>query len=307
MYTIGQLAKISGLPVKTIRFYSDSGVLPERERTAAGYRLYQDEDRARLETIRTLREIGVDLRTIRDLGARELRDVLSLHLRTVEAQLKALQRTRAVLRATLDRGDPTDEDLRRLNALGRLGAREMVTLVDTFVHDVTGDNRARGRWLAGLSECMVPELPDEPTIEQLDAWLELTELLSDQDFRTGLRDQSADFWEHVDELDITAWQTSNRESTEQALTAHHGGIPPESPAAAPVLDVIMSTMAEGRGLRDGQDFRAAVRQSYEEHDPRAERYWELIAIIHGTPWPPEETFAHRWIAAALKCHDHPGT
>ena len=38
-FTIGELAKRTGLPVTTIRFYSDEGLLPPIDRTNAGYRL----------------------------------------------------------------------------------------------------------------------------------------------------------------------------------------------------------------------------------------------------------------------------
>ncbi|GAA0837912.1 MerR family DNA-binding transcriptional regulator [Streptosporangium amethystogenes subsp. fukuiense] len=54
-YTIGQLARLSGPPVKTIRSHSDIGVLPERGRTRSGYRLY-DDFRA------SLREMGGEFR-----------------------------------------------------------------------------------------------------------------------------------------------------------------------------------------------------------------------------------------------------
>jgi DNA-binding transcriptional MerR regulator len=40
LYGIGELARLTGLTVRTIRFYSDSGLLPPTERTHAGYRMY---------------------------------------------------------------------------------------------------------------------------------------------------------------------------------------------------------------------------------------------------------------------------
>ncbi|MFD0851997.1 MerR family DNA-binding transcriptional regulator, partial [Actinomadura adrarensis] len=40
LYTIGELARRTGLPVRTIRFYSDAGVVPPTDRNHAGYRLY---------------------------------------------------------------------------------------------------------------------------------------------------------------------------------------------------------------------------------------------------------------------------
>ena len=69
---IGLLARRSGLPVKTIRFYSDEGLLPPSDRTEAGYRLYGETELARLELIRTLRDAGVDLPTIRAVLERDL-------------------------------------------------------------------------------------------------------------------------------------------------------------------------------------------------------------------------------------------
>lgn len=289
-YTIGRLAKLTGLPVKTIRFYSDAGVLPERERTPAGYRIYGDEDRARLELIRTLREIGVDLATIRSLGDRRLRDVLDLHLKAVETQLKSLQRTGAVLRATLARGgDPAEEDLRRLHALGRLGAAEMGILLDEFVDEVGGDIEARHEWLTRMRDCMAPDLPEEPTAAQLDAWLELAELLADEDYRDSLRRQSRDFWQ--EERDDNAWHEINVQVMREALSASQAGIEPGSPESEPVLERILAVMGQSR---------EELLRGFDEHDPRAARLWELVSIIQETPWPPEPTIAYGWIEATLR-------
>ncbi|GAA2875823.1 MerR family transcriptional regulator [Streptosporangium fragile] len=296
-YTIGQLAKLSGLTVKTIRFYSDTGVLPERGRTRGGYRLYEDEDRVRLELVRTLREIGVDLATIRSLGERDLRQVLSLHLRAVEAQITSLQRTRAVLRATLERDTPSDDDLRRLNALGRLGAAETAALVNEFVDAVSGGNAAREEWLGGLRAAMVPDLPEEPSVGQLDAWLELTELLADDGFRASLRETATGFWRNAAAIDPTAWHEANALATRKALAAVREGVDPGSAAAAPVVTEILSLLAEAQGRTP-----EAVARDYAGHDPRASRYWELMATLDDAPWPPEPVVAHEWIGAAAAYH-----
>jgi DNA-binding transcriptional MerR regulator len=47
LFTIGQMAERTGLPVRTIRFYSDSGLVPPSTRSGSGYRLY---DTARRST-----------------------------------------------------------------------------------------------------------------------------------------------------------------------------------------------------------------------------------------------------------------
>ena len=62
--TIGELARRTGLPVRTLRFYSDRGLVEPAGRSDAGYRLYDEDAQARVALVRTLRELGVDLPTI---------------------------------------------------------------------------------------------------------------------------------------------------------------------------------------------------------------------------------------------------
>jgi MerR family copper efflux transcriptional regulator len=52
---IGEVARRTGLSVKTIRFYCDEGLLQPKGRSDAGYRLFDDENLAELTIIRALR------------------------------------------------------------------------------------------------------------------------------------------------------------------------------------------------------------------------------------------------------------
>lgn len=52
---IGELARRTGLPVKTIGDDCDEGLLQPRARSAAGYRLFDEENLAELTIIRALR------------------------------------------------------------------------------------------------------------------------------------------------------------------------------------------------------------------------------------------------------------
>ncbi|WP_256670364.1 MerR family transcriptional regulator [Nocardia cyriacigeorgica] len=64
LFTIGALAERTGLTVKTIRFYSDKGIVPPTAHSPTGYRLYDADAAARLELVRTLRELGIGLPTV---------------------------------------------------------------------------------------------------------------------------------------------------------------------------------------------------------------------------------------------------
>ncbi len=58
---IGEVAKRTGLSVKTIRFYCDQGLLQPSGRSEGGYRLFNEDCLAELTLIRTLRVMDVPL------------------------------------------------------------------------------------------------------------------------------------------------------------------------------------------------------------------------------------------------------
>lgn len=62
---IGEVARRSGLPVKTIRFYCDEGVIHPRARSTGGYRLFGDGVFAELILIRTLKAMDIPLQDVR--------------------------------------------------------------------------------------------------------------------------------------------------------------------------------------------------------------------------------------------------
>lgn len=66
-YRIRQIARRTALPVKTVGFDADLGLVPPAGRSAAGYRSFDVEPVARLEIVRSLRELGFDLAAVRRL------------------------------------------------------------------------------------------------------------------------------------------------------------------------------------------------------------------------------------------------
>ena len=62
---IGAIASRSGLPVKTVRFYSDEGLIHPSGRSDGGYRLYDESVLAELQLIRTLKAMEMPLEDVR--------------------------------------------------------------------------------------------------------------------------------------------------------------------------------------------------------------------------------------------------
>ena len=64
---IGEVSRLSGLTVKTIRFYCDEGLIQPSSRSEGGYRLFDDAVFAELNLIRTLRAMEIPLPDVRQI------------------------------------------------------------------------------------------------------------------------------------------------------------------------------------------------------------------------------------------------
>ena len=107
---IGQLARLAGVPIDTVRYYERNGLLPLPARRASGYRNYQASDVERLRFVRRAKVLGFTLTEIRDLlqlwdlrgeGAAEFKAAVSAHLAEVDHRLDELARLRGGLHRLL--------------------------------------------------------------------------------------------------------------------------------------------------------------------------------------------------------------
>ncbi len=291
LFTIGELARATGLTVRTIRYWSDEGVLAPVTRSAGGYRLYDTESVARLELIRTLRELGLGLDVVRQVvaGEKDLASVAAAHVAALDAQIRSLKVTRAVLSTVARRGS-TAEEMTLMNKLARLSAAERQRIVDDFVEETfsgldTADPVIRDR----LRRIGV-DLPDDPTPEQVDAWVELAELLRKEDFRAAMR-RMIEFNAAGRGPDTPAGTSMwfIRRLVELVGDAMARGTAPEDPEADALLDEL---------LGEGTD-RAAVLERIDLGQEVA-RYRELAAVISGAPEPPRYQAEFSWVVAALR-------
>lgn len=69
-YTINKLALLSGVTVRTLRFYDEIGLLKPAHVAENGYRYYGQKELLLLQQILFFREIGFDLKQIQDIIGR---------------------------------------------------------------------------------------------------------------------------------------------------------------------------------------------------------------------------------------------
>ncbi|WP_018352907.1 MerR family transcriptional regulator [Longispora albida] len=304
-YSIGDLARRTGMPVKTIRFYSDTGLLPPAGRSHAGYRRYDLDALARLDLVRTLRELGLGLADIRTVLDRErsIAEVAALHAEAIGAQINVLRLRRAVLRAVAKRGsDPKEINL--MSKLAQLSAVERKRIIENF-HDETFDGLDIHPDFAAKFRGVVPELPDDPTADQAEAWIELAELVADPGFRARVRrmaqvhNDTRKSGEHQAAYEGCA--RAGAQLGERSVAAVEAGVDPAGPEGQAIVTELVALFLEGHGGQDTPEFRAWLACQIEEgSDQRVDRYWRLISRING--WPPRESRHDHWdwMLAALR-------
>ena len=301
--TIGEAAQRSGVPVKTIRHYSDVGVLPPTRVTGSGYRMYSEGDLARLELVRNLRAAGFDLGTIRRLveGRDSPAEALRLQLETVDLQLKTLGRRRALLRSALE-GEGVGRYPDRARALGLFDRREREAFLGEHLERGMEGIPVDPDVKAWFWRQAVSGLPDELTDEQLEAWVELASLTSDEGFIEKIRAQTRPFWEESEgRFDRAGWNEATWEAVRGAVAAVREGRSPSGERERRVVEGWLEAQAQAMGRTVDQGFAAWLLSHYERTaDPRMERYWCLISTLKETPFDPTLVEAYRWLVEGLR-------
>ncbi|MEU6229842.1 MerR family transcriptional regulator [Streptomyces sp. NPDC047042] len=290
--TIGELARATGLTVRTIRYWSDEGALPPVTRSSGGYRLYDAGSVARLELIRTLRELGLGLDHVRAVLAGEttVAEVAATHVAALDAQIRTLRVTRAVLSSVARRGS-TAEEMTLMNKLARLSAGERKRIMEEFVEELFHGLDSVDPEIRERMRSVAVDLPEDPTPEQVDAWVELAEMVQDPEFRAQMR-QVIEF----NAADQGRGPAAGRSTwfpmrlVQLAGQAREQGIAPEGPEAEAILREV---------LGDG-DPAAVLERIESASNNRLARYRELLVRMKGA----EPASAHReefaWVVAALR-------
>lgn len=104
---IGELADRAGVNIQTVRYYERRDLIPEPDRTDAGYREYGEADLNRLRFILRAKELGFTLAEIRELlelraspgaTAGDVRGRAVAKMEAVDAKLRDLRRIQEGLR-----------------------------------------------------------------------------------------------------------------------------------------------------------------------------------------------------------------
>src|SRR5215467_12384102 len=111
-FTIGQLARETGINLETVRYYERRGLLPKPPRTSSGYRLFPIDAAQRLRFIKRAQDLGFSLAEISELlalrvsrrtSSAEVRKRAEGKIDDIERKIRSLESMRKSLRKLTNR------------------------------------------------------------------------------------------------------------------------------------------------------------------------------------------------------------
>lgn len=299
-WSIGELAERAGVTVKTVRFYSDRGLLPEARRSAGGHRRYGPEALDRLRLIRSLRALDLPVPDVgRVLDQEEaLEDVIAGQLRELGSRMAALRWREAALQLLRDAApEERAERLRLIGAVTTPSAPPSTAVMARFWRGLL-PARLPTRLRSAMVEAAVPQPPGDPTPAQVLAFARLHAIASDVRLAAELcpRDRSSAAGDYHPAVlyDGLGEAYALASADVRAQRTPHGG---------EALDCFVAAHARSLGMRDTPVFRRRLSERLErEAHPRMGRYWRLVAeVTSREPGSPEPNLGTTddWLRAAL--------
>lgn len=287
---IGDLARRTGLPIRTIRFYCDEGLL-ETSRSAGGHRRFDTAAVERLVLVQRLRALGLGLRSIADVltGERSLTDTVAEERAALDREFASLAWRRSALRAVEE--TPPPDRAARLDLLSAVGdgAAAHHTLVGLWRPMTTGPIPPDTAEM--FLDISAPRPPAVPTPAQVLAYAELVLLAADRTLTACVRTSTLAHHEKI--ADLGALHNAVGEACQQVFPQVEAGA---APSPGKPLDQFVAAHATALRTPDTPGFRRALnRRTAPDRDPRMRRYWHLAAEVTGNP----TSLAHLWLLDAL--------
>ncbi|MFF3748643.1 MerR family transcriptional regulator [Streptomyces kronopolitis] len=300
-WSIGELAEQAGVTVKTVRFYSDRGLLPEAARSAGGHRRYGPEALDRLRLIRSLRTLDLPLPQVDRILAQEdaagatdaLEGAVAGQLRALGTQLSALRWREAALRLLHD--CTPEERADRLRLIGAVTLPPTTDALARFWRRVL-PARLPARLLSTLLEAAVPQPPADPTPSQVLTFARLHAVATDP---------------RVRDIDIRRLAARTSDGACRPAVLYEGLVEAcalasadvraqRPPHAGEALDCFVGAHA---GLRDTRDTPAFRRRLSAQlgllAHPLIDRYWHLAGELPSAARQPTIGAMDDWLRAAL--------
>ncbi|WP_121641035.1 MerR family transcriptional regulator [Virgibacillus sp. Bac330] len=285
-FSIGEVAKMVGTKVRTIRYYDEIGFIKPSTHTEGGHRLYTSEDIWRLHLTLTLRYLDFSIDEISQLFSGELLvdKAIDWQIESLATQVSALTNSITILRKAKQQ---PEEHLRHLHDLVHetaLNVEQRKHFIAKKIKNSNMFNKIPSIWMNSVLYFFNKYIVHQAklTAQQTAAWHELQELINDPQFMKELNNIDFFFFHTDYELryDPTTWikkleYIHNRlnEALDQKRSA-------DSPYVQAIVEEMMMLYANTEQTIDKEGFlRSFAAYAQKIRTPLLERCNTLCCII----------------------------
>jgi DNA-binding transcriptional MerR regulator len=293
LYPIGAVAKLTGVPIKTIRYYTDINLLPPTQRTEAGFRLYSTKAIWRLQLIRVLRQLEFSLEEIRAIigGHLSVNTAIDWQLEAVARQIHQLQRVQEVLQQAKEARHQSEHSLHTLYELGlalSVNVAERSHFVTEKLHALVEQANLPDEWRQHLLDHFTWQSPATFTTKQITAWTEIVSILNDPAFtEEALRFNPPAHQQATRQMNIAEYNQQALTLIQQAQSAALRGDPLENETVQTLLRDWIRLIAESTQQSITPEFLHELSaQLSTSSSERMQRFWTLMASLSGQEAPP---------------------
>lgn len=287
-YSIGEVSKLTGATIKTIRYYDDINLLPASHISDAGYRYYNQEDIWQLELILFLRYLGFKVQEIKEMLHNELPVSTSIkwQIEAIQNQLDHLERIKQIL-VQASKQEHQETQLNYLHDIAELMNKNTKQRQDFIAAKIQGafvDPQLPIDWREQMLASYIGFAPEEQdlTQSQLAAWTKMKTMLDNASFTQEIKQKLGTFWQAVQEqnIDASPWQTKYKQITNTVIDLMKKGETESSQKMqSAALDYIRLFQTTDSPLKI-ENLQLFIHNANTMTSDRVQEWWKLVVTLN---------------------------
>nr|WP_019419847.1 MerR family transcriptional regulator [Paenibacillus sp. OSY-SE] len=285
-YSIGEVAKMIGSTIKTVRYYDEIGLVKPTSYTEGGHRLYTTEDIWRLELTTTLRylDFGIDEISLIISGEIPIDKALDWQIESLETQVSALTNTISILRqAKKHQGDSLRHIYDLVNTR-TINSEERYQFVNEKVEVSKLLDGIPAEWRDSLLYFFNKYIINQVKVsaKQTAAWNELQELINDPQFIEDLRNIEFLFFNivHQPRFNAATWIRKLEDNQNRLNKALKKKCSADSPYVQAIVEDSAMLYANSEQSANKEEFFRYIAEYFQRtKTKRLERCNTLCSII----------------------------
>ncbi|MDF2681646.1 MAG: transcriptional regulator [Brevibacillus sp.] len=288
-FSIGQVAKITGSSVPTVRYYDEIGLLSPAEITSGGHRLYTAEEIWRLKLILTLRYLNFGIDEIQKMlsGDIPVEMAIEWQMEALDIQMRTLASMKSILKQTKQSKGGIDSlsymyELVESISVNTL-AREKFILEKMFLSVIPEQFPVEWREIFLLGVKVSTLLDGKLSAAQTAALDELEQMFNDPQIVQEMKNDFLSFLEvvHLPRISVEMWSAKMMKNHKQLLKAAEQHATPDSPVVQANIQEYVLLFADVDELPVSESFfRRFAERMLSNQSESLERFRRICSILY---------------------------